>query len=201
MQMSCRATFYGIRRHKLGKYMAGRSTIDRMPEELRAAVDTAINAGATIGEIVDAVTALGGKVSKSALGRYIKRNAQLTERWRATEMTTKFWPSDLSDSTNPQMRILLRLAATPTTDNAMDELGTNAGCDQGSTGRKANACMSRALLNLVSAHELETAAEALLRRNERERSAFDGPATAKRGGASAETIEMIKRDILGLGDA
>ena len=50
----------------------GRSSIARLPPELREAVDTAIADGATIDEIADLIRGEGGACSRSAVGRYTK---------------------------------------------------------------------------------------------------------------------------------
>ena len=48
----------------------GRSSIARLPPELREAVDAAIADGATIDEIADLIRGEGGACSRSAVGRY-----------------------------------------------------------------------------------------------------------------------------------
>ena len=50
----------------------GRSSIARLPPELREAVDAAIADGATIDEIAALIRGEGGACSRSAVGRYTK---------------------------------------------------------------------------------------------------------------------------------
>ena len=70
----------------------GRSSIARLPPELREAVDAAIADGATIDEIADLIRGEGGACSRSAVGRYTKnvrdliRRSQQQETDRAIEM-------------------------------------------------------------------------------------------------------------------
>ena len=54
----------------------GRSSVARLPPELREAVDAAIADGATIDEIADLIRGEGGACSRSAVGRYTKNHAR-----------------------------------------------------------------------------------------------------------------------------
>lgn len=53
--------------------MSGRSSIERLPPEILAAVHRAIREGATIDEIVGRIRARGGACSRSAVTRYVRR--------------------------------------------------------------------------------------------------------------------------------
>ena len=60
----------------------GRSTIERLPRALREDVDAAIEDGATINEIATSIRAGGGKCSRSAVGRYVKKRRGMLCRQR-----------------------------------------------------------------------------------------------------------------------
>lgn len=62
--------------------MARRSTIKRLPRELREQISDLRENGATIDEIKAALDDLGARVSRSALGRHVKGLDQLAERVR-----------------------------------------------------------------------------------------------------------------------
>lgn len=62
--------------------MARRSSIDRLPEQIRAEVDAAMKRGRTIEEIVEVLQALGEDISRSAVGRYAKNYRALAKRER-----------------------------------------------------------------------------------------------------------------------
>ena len=55
----------------------GRSSVDRLPDTLREAVDQAIADGATIDEITARIRAEGEDCSRSAVGRYTKNMRDL----------------------------------------------------------------------------------------------------------------------------
>ena len=62
--------------------MAGRSSIERLPPAILAAVHEAIVEGATIDEIVRRIRERGGTCSRSAVVRYVKRVRARLRRWR-----------------------------------------------------------------------------------------------------------------------
>ncbi len=63
----------------------GRSSIARLPPELREAVDAAIADGATIDEITDLIRGEGGACSRSAVGRYAKDMRDLIRQQQETD--------------------------------------------------------------------------------------------------------------------
>ena len=63
--------------------MAGRSSIERLPPEILAAVHRAIREGATIDEIVGRIRARGGTCSRSAVTRYVRRMRDVLRRGSA----------------------------------------------------------------------------------------------------------------------
>ncbi|MDE0389763.1 MAG: DUF3486 family protein [Rhodospirillales bacterium] len=69
----------------------GRSSIDRLPDTLREAVDAAIADGATIGEITARIRAEGGDCSRSAVGRYTKNMRELIRQQQETDRTIEAW--------------------------------------------------------------------------------------------------------------
>ena len=77
--------------------MSGRSSIERQPPMIRAAVYEAIFEGATIDEIVGRIRALGGTCSRSAVTRFVKR-ARKTERRRGEDNgLVDFWLHTLGE--------------------------------------------------------------------------------------------------------
>ena len=74
-----------------------RSTIKRLPAELREAVDQAIADGATIDEITARIRAGGEDCSRSAVGRYSKNVRDLIRRQQETDRTVKAWVQELGE--------------------------------------------------------------------------------------------------------
>ena len=69
----------------------GRSSIARLPPELREAVDAAIADGATIDEIADLIRGEGGACSRSAVGRYTKNVRDLIRQQQEADRANEAW--------------------------------------------------------------------------------------------------------------
>ena len=75
----------------------GRSSIARLPPELREAVDAAIADGATIDEIANLIRGEGGACSRSAVGRYTKNLRDLILRQQETDRANEMWVRALGE--------------------------------------------------------------------------------------------------------
>ena len=69
----------------------GRSSVDRLPDTLREAVDAAVADGATIDEITERIREGGGDCSRSAVGRYAKTMRDLIRQQQETDRVIKAW--------------------------------------------------------------------------------------------------------------
>ena len=85
----------------------GRSSIARLPPELREAVDAAIADGATIDEIADLIRGEGGACSRSAVGRYTKNVRDLIRRQQETDRANEMWVRALGERTQGQAGLIL----------------------------------------------------------------------------------------------
>lgn len=77
--------------------MSGRSSIERQPPMIRAAVHEAIHEGATIDEIVGRIRALGGTCSRSAVARFVKRAREMERRRGEDNGIVDFWLHTFGD--------------------------------------------------------------------------------------------------------
>ena len=85
----------------------GRSSIARLPPELREAVDAAIADGATIDEIADLIRGEGGACSRSAVGRYTKNVRDLILRQQETDRANEMWVRALGERTEGRAGLIL----------------------------------------------------------------------------------------------
>ena len=85
----------------------GRSSIARLPPELREAVDTAIADGATIDEIADLIRGEGGACSRSAVGRYTKNVRDLILRQQETDRANEMWVRALGERAEGRAELIL----------------------------------------------------------------------------------------------
>ena len=85
----------------------GRSSIKRLPPELREAVDTAIADGATIDEITALIRGEGGACSRSAVGRYTKNVRDLIRQQQETDRGIEMWVRALGDRAQGRAGLIL----------------------------------------------------------------------------------------------
>ena len=85
----------------------GRSSIARLPPELREAVDAAIADGATIDEIADLIRGEGGACSRSAVGRYTKNVRDLIRQQQEADRANEMWVRALGERTQGRAGLIL----------------------------------------------------------------------------------------------
>ena len=85
----------------------GRSSIARLPPELREAVDAAIADGATIDEIAALIRGEGGACSRSAVGRYTKNVRDLIRQQQETDHGIEMWVRALGERTEGRAGLIL----------------------------------------------------------------------------------------------
>ena len=100
----------------------GRSSIKRLPPELREAVDAAIADGATIDEIADLIRGEGGACSHSAVGRYTKNVRDLILRQQETDRANEMWVRALGERTEGRAGLILIETLRTMTLSTMAEL-------------------------------------------------------------------------------
>ena len=100
----------------------GRSSIARLPPELREAVDAAIADGATIDEIADLIRGEGGACSRSAVGRYTKNVRDLIRQQQETDRANEMWVRALGERAEGRAGLILIETLRTMTLSTMAEL-------------------------------------------------------------------------------
>ena len=85
----------------------GRSSVARLPPELREAVDAAIADGATIDEITALIRGEGGACSRSAVGRYTKNVRDLIRQQQETDRGIEMWVRALGERPEGRAGLIL----------------------------------------------------------------------------------------------
>ena len=85
----------------------GRSSVARLPPELREAVDAAIADGATIDEITALIRGEGGACSRSAVGRYAKDMRDLIRQQQEADRANEAWVRALGERTQGRAGLIL----------------------------------------------------------------------------------------------
>lgn len=177
-----------------------RSSIDALPEPIRFAVDDAIKRGSTIDEIVATVQSLGGDVSRSAVGRYSKSFAEIAKRQRDMTSVAQAFGSEFGGSDDMQGRLMVQLLTSVVTRQIMPHA---AGEAEEELDLLALSRLAKAVKDTMGASKLDIDREAKIREEEgkraRELAARAADEEGRAAGASEETLDRIKRKILGLG--
>lgn len=184
--------------------MAQRSSIDRLPPEVRGEVDKAVAGGATIDQIVELLLDLSeqGKLkeppSRSAVGRYSRQYREVAAQQRDLASVATAFAGDFASEDNLQGRMMIQLLTSLLTRAAM----TAAQGEDEALDVKGLANLARAVKDTTAASMIDVTREARIR-DEAAKAATKAAAEAaeseiKASGASQETIDRVKRRILGL---
>ena len=85
----------------------GRSSVAKLPAELREAVDRAIAEGATIDEIAAGIRDAGENCSRSAVGRYAKDTRALIQKRREADRVVEAWMQEFGERPQGEMSLAL----------------------------------------------------------------------------------------------
>ena len=85
----------------------GRSTVAKLPPELREAVDKAIADGDTIDEITARIREGGENCSRSAVGRYTKDARALIQKRQEADRVVKAWMQEFGDRPQGELTLVL----------------------------------------------------------------------------------------------
>lgn len=178
--------------------MGVRSSIEQLPPPIKAAVDDAIKAGASIDSIVETIRALGGDASRSAVGRYSQKYAQLAAQHRQMVSVAQSFGREFGEEGDLQVRLMNQMLTSVVTRVIMP---IAAGDDPDLTGKELSN-LARAVKDATSSSKIDVEREARIRdeatKRAREQAAVDAADTARKAGASQETIDRIKASILGI---
>lgn len=176
--------------------MGRRSKIDELDPRIRAEMDLAIKRGATIDEIVDLLAGMGADASRSSVGRYTKRYAELARQQRDMMAVAEAFGREFGTADDKQGRMMVQLL-TSTITRAILPVASGEEEVDGLDAKELH-FLARAVKDTLGAAKLDIERERLIREEERKRAAEAGAEAAREAGAGAETIERVKRKILGL---
>ena len=170
----------------------GRSSVARLPAELREAVDAAIADGATIDEITACIREKGGACSRSAVGRYAKDMRDLIRKQQETDRVMEMWVRELGERPEGRAGLILVETLRTMTLSTMAEL---------SAREEPLSTQELARLSLVLKRIEDTDRLRLARERAKEKAAAEaapGAGQAKpRKGLSPETVAWIQEQVEG----
>ena len=180
--------------------MARKSSIDDLPEEVRAEVLAAIKRNATIDEIVWTLKGLGADVSRSAVGRFSKQYRDMATRQRDLASVATAFAGEFGEADDMQGRLLIQLVTSIATRMVMP-MAAGEIVDEEIDFKELH-YLARSLKDITSAAKTDVDREAKIRAEEgnraRAKAAKDAEGAARDAGASEQTINVIKARILGL---
>jgi DNA-binding transcriptional ArsR family regulator len=170
------------------------SSIDRLPDEIREAVDAAIRERrATIDEIVCAIREMGGDVSRSAVGRYAKRAREQMTRYREAQEIAKVWVGKLQAEPSGDVARLLSEMLKTVAFQVSADLGEEA-----SAKPMDVMLLAKALRDIGSFEKVNAERELRVRRETAEKAAETAVSAGRRAGVSPEALETIRREVYGI---
>lgn len=172
--------------------MGRKSSISQMDPRIRKAVDDAIREGrATIADIVGLIREMGEQTSSSSVGRYKQQAEAQMSRYREAQEVAKTWIGKLqADPEGDVGRLLAEMLRT----TAFVTLGDlDAGSPQDVM------FLAKALKDLASADKLTADRILLVRREAAKEAAEKVSSVGKAKGLSAETVDALRKEILGVG--
>jgi len=175
------------------------SSIDRLPDEVRSQIGQLRRNGRTIDEIMDHLRQLDVEVSRSALGRHVKSLAEIGEQLRRSETMAKFIVDKFGEESDERvgranMRILQGALLEILTEDRVDEEGQPI-----SLSAKEAKELSLSLQRLVSAQRMDTERELRMKAEFALTAANAAEKAMKQQGMGAETIDFVRRAVLGTG--
>ena len=170
----------------------GRSSIDRLPAELREAVDQAIADGDTIDEITARIRAEGETCSRSAVGRHAKNMRDLIRQQQETDRTIKAWVDARGERPEGQAgRILIETLQTMVLDTMAD---LSARGEPASLQELAR--LSLILKRIEATDKLRKDRERAAEKAKAEKAKSAGRAKGQ-GGLSPEAVAIIRAEVEG----
>lgn len=178
--------------------MPQRSTIDELPDEVRSAVHAAIERGSTIDDIVALIRDMGSAASRSAVGRYSQRFADMAKSQREMRSMAEAFGKEFGSADDHQGRMMVQLMTSVFT-RAVMPLASGEDVD---LSTKELMELGKAAQSITSAAKIDVEREAKIReaaaKRAKEEAANDAMSAGRAAGASDETLRRIRAGILGL---
>lgn len=176
--------------------MARRSSVERLPGELRDVCLRLIRDGRTIHEITDKLNELGGEVSKSAIGRYVKSAREQMARYREAQEVAGQWVNQLNEQPHGDVGALLAEMLKVVAFQTLSGIG------EAQAGEQAKPTKPMDIMLLAKAiRDLEATSKANIERREKIEQAMMEKAVKKAGevgqrrGLSQDVIDEIEKEL------
>ena len=177
--------------------MARKSSIDKLDPRLREVLDRLVRDNrCTIDQIAVHLEQLAGEdaPSRSAVGRYVKNAKQQMEQFRQAQEIAKVWVGKLEDEPQGDVAMLLSQMLRTLAFQQLASMG-EAG---GNVSSKELAMLAGAIRDVANADKTAADRALRLRKEIATQAAAVAEKTLTGQGMSRESIDTIKREILGI---
>jgi hypothetical protein len=169
--------------------MGRKSAIAQNPA-IREAVDAAIGRGCTIDAIKDMLEAMGSEISRSAVGRHAAKYQDMAQRQRDIRAAADAFAGEFGSAEDNQTRLMVQLVTTLITENIMAQ-----GEGEGSMDLRL---LAAAVKDAIGAAKIDDDRRRIIRKEAMTEAAGVAVSAAKKAGASPETINLIRAEIMGI---
>jgi len=188
--------------------MPRKSTVRRLPPEIREQIGALLEQGRTLSEITAHLNQLGAEVSRSALGRYKQRLDKVGEKLRRSREVAEALIAKLGNAPESKaLRLNVELLHGVLTDLALNANEESEG-GEAAEGKAVTLdpmgamLLSKALDHLARASKADAELVGKIREQAeaaaRKAAAETAVTAARKGGLSAESADAIRREILGI---
>ncbi len=171
--------------------MGRKSSIDLLPQEVIDAIEKCLKADMTLDDIVDEITKMGEKVSRSALGRKKIQLDEMLEHVNHSRIMAEALVDNLGEASESK----IARANIELLHSALFKLNHNS--DEGLDAKEVYA-LSKATEALAKAKKIDQDTIIEVERVTKEKAAAVAGKIAKKAGLTAETVEDIRQGILGI---
>ena len=182
--------------------MARRSSIEQLPQEVQDHVHRLIREGRTVDEITGKLHELDQDVSRSSVGRYKQRYETQLQKYREAQNVAGIWVQELGQDTSSDVGRLLAEMLKTIAFKTMAEMGEDE-ADQPSAMDLH--FLARTIKDLESAGKLSAERIYKIREEERKRVQQETQGkleeAGKKAGLTTDTLETLKTDVFGVGNA
>jgi hypothetical protein len=179
--------------------VSGPSTIKRLDDEIREAVDAAIRDGRATGdEILALIQAMGGEASRSSVYRYKQRMEKQLQRYRAAQEVAGVWMKGIHDEPDGKVA---RMASQAITALALEAISKIEDGEELPSPQDLM-FLSKAVQQGVQTSKMQLEMAGKIEERARAKAKAEAVQAVERvaraEGLSAETIARFRADILGV---
>lgn len=176
--------------------MGRKSSIVKLPKEIREAVDRAIREErATYDEIKAMVDRMGGSASRTAIADYARKARDQMQTYRQAQEIASVWAKHVGEQPNGDIAQLNLQLLSTLAFKVLSDINERA---DGSVAPMELMLLAKAVDHFSKADKTNLERELRVRKEMAAAAAECAAAGAKQRGLSAEAADQIRRDILGL---